>query len=314
MSNVAVIGGGDWGRALASAAHRAGASVLLVSRRKRDAGLDAAIKQTSDMVEAAKHARLIVITAPTAHVTDVCRELGAGLDGSHYVVHGVRGLVGEELRTVSDVVRSETAVRRVGALGGPAIASELLLGKPNVIVCGSRFPEVCEVFQDAFSSPVLRVYPSPDLLGLEWASALVGCLMIAIGYAQGLEMSPGLIAAFVSRSIGEASRITEARGGDEHTLLGLAGYGDLLASTSQSGRPEVLLGKAIAKGKTLKEAVAEVKERVEAIELVHLVVRFAEENNLRTPIFKALADGILGGKDARSLIDDLMTLPIEHRA
>ncbi len=313
-TNVAVLGGGEWGRALASAAHRAGSKVLLISRRERDSSLDAAILHSKDLLDAPKHARLIVLTAPSAHVSAVVRELGAGLDGSYYVVHGVRGLVGADLRTVSDVVRTETAVRRVGALGGPAVASELLEGKPNVLVCGSRFPEVCEVFSAAFASSTLRVYPSNDLLGLEWASALVGCLMIAVGYAQGLKMSPGLIAAFVSRSIGEASRITSARGGDEHTLLGLAGYGDLLASTSQLHRPEVLLGRTLAQGKTLAEAVAVVKERVEAIELVPHVVKFATEQRVTAPIFKALAEGILGGKNAHTLIDDLMTQPIEHRA
>jgi glycerol-3-phosphate dehydrogenase (NAD(P)+) len=203
MSFVAVIGGGEWGRALASVAHRAGSKVLLVSRRK-DAALDAAIEQTRDIENAPKHARLVVLAVPSDYAGEVCDKLAPNLDGSHYVVHGVRGLVGTELKTVSDVVRERTAARRVGALGGPAVASELLEGKPNVVVCASRFPEVCDVFRDAFAS-------STDLLGLEWASALVGCLMIAVGFAQGTKMTPGLIAAFVSRSIGEASRITVSR-------------------------------------------------------------------------------------------------------
>jgi glycerol-3-phosphate dehydrogenase (NAD(P)+) len=76
----------------------------------------------------------------------------------------------------------------------------------------------------------------------------------------------------------------------------------------------VLLGKALAKGKSLDEAIAEVKQRVEAIDLVPEVVRFAEENRVRVPIFKALSEGILGGKDVRALLDDLMTQPIEHNA
>ena len=81
------------------------------------------------------------------------------------------------------------------------------------------------------------------------ASALVGCLTIAVGYAQAMQTSPGLIAALISRSIGEASRIAAAAGGEEKTLLGLAGYGDLLASITQSERPEVIVGTALAVGR-----------------------------------------------------------------
>jgi glycerol-3-phosphate dehydrogenase (NAD(P)+) len=230
------------------------------------------------------------------------------------VVHGVRGLSGEHLDTISDVVRQETPVRRVGALGGPALSDDLLHGRPSVIVCGSLFPEVNEAFTAGFSSPSLRVYPTNDLRGLEWASALVGGLTIAIGYAQGIGMSAGLVAAFTSRSIGEASRIAAAAGGEEKTLLGLAGYGDLLASTGQDERPEVVLGRALAKGTKLADAMAAAKLRVEAVDLVPRIVAFADKHKVRAPIFKALAEGILGGKSVDAILRDLMSQPIEGNA
>ena len=96
-------------------------------------------------------------------------------DGAHYVVHGVRGLVSDDgdLVTISDVIREETPVRRTGALGGPALASDILAGRPSVVVVGSRFPEVNEAVASALGSSTLRVYPTTDQTGLEWASALV---------------------------------------------------------------------------------------------------------------------------------------------
>ena len=38
----------------------------------------------------------------------------------------------------ADIVRDETPVRRIGALGGPALASDLLAARPTVLVCGSH--------------------------------------------------------------------------------------------------------------------------------------------------------------------------------
>jgi glycerol-3-phosphate dehydrogenase (NAD(P)+) len=207
---------------------------------------------------------------------EVARSLGEHVDGSHFLVHGVRGLVeaqeprpdgGRDLLTISDLVREETPVRRVGALGGPAVASDLFAGRPSVMVCGSRYPDVTFSLHEAFSHPLLRLFETRDLLGLEWASALVGCLAIGVGYARGLGLGPGLLAAVITRAVEEGARLAEVAGGDERTLLGLAGYGDLLASISQTERPEVRVGEALARGRTLSEAIAEAGQRVEAIDL-----------------------------------------------
>ncbi|HEY8080382.1 MAG TPA: glycerol-3-phosphate dehydrogenase, partial [Labilithrix sp.] len=284
------------------------------SRRELDGRLPRGVKVVRDVAEVTKDARLLVLAVPTSAARSVARDLGDHVDGSHYVVHGVRGLEGDDLRTISDIVREETPVRRTGALGGPALAQDLIEGRASVLVVGSRYPEVNEAVSAAFGSPTLRVYPTNDLRGLEYASALVGCLTILIGYAQAIDLSPGLVAALISRSIGEASRIAAAAGGDERTLLGLAGYGDLLASISQTSRPEVIVGTALAKGKSREEAVRAAELRVEAVELVPRVAHWAEEHGTRAPIFKALSAGVIQGKKADSILHELMTLPIQDRA
>lgn len=314
---VAVIGGGTWGLALAAAAARADADVLLHSRRELNGAVPRGVRVVRDMKTATEHSRLILLAVPSSVSRSVARELGDHVTGAHYVVHGVRGLeygADEELHTVSEIIREETPVRRAGALGGPALAQDILAGKPSVVVVGSRYPEVSEATSLALSSPALRVYPTQDLRGLEWASALVGCLTIAIGYAQAMNMSAGLVAALISRAVGEASRIAAAAGGEEKTLLGLAGYGDLLASIAQAERPEVLVGQALAGGLSPQEAAKAAQLRVEALELIPRVVRWTDSAGVRAPIFHALSAGVVEGRKAELILQELMTLPIEHRA
>jgi glycerol-3-phosphate dehydrogenase (NAD(P)+) len=315
---VAVIGGGTWGLALAAAAARAESDVVLLSRRELNGSLPKGVRVVRGIEQAARHGRLIVLAVPSSVSHSVARELGEHVDGSHYVVHGVRGLVQggapEDLRTISEVIREETPVRRTGALGGPALAQDILLGRPSVIVVGSRYPEVSEAMTSAFASQTLRIYPTQDLRGLEWASALVGCLTIAIGYAQAMQMGAGLVAALISRSVGEASRIAAAAGGEEKTLLGLAGYGDLLASLAQGERPELLVGQALARGLAPAEAAKAAELRVEALDLIPHVARWTEAAGVRAPIFRALAAGVSEGKRADTILQELMTSPIEHRA
>ncbi len=304
---VVVVGGGAWGVALAAAAARSGGTTLLLSRRAGELTLPVGVEPASSERDACARCRLLVLAVPSGVAREVARSLGAHLDGGHLVAHGVRGLVGEGMETIADVVRDETPVRRLGALGGPALASDLAAGRPSVMVCGSRYPEVNAALRRVFDSPSLTLFPTADLPGLEWASALVGCLAIAVGYARGVGLGPGLLAAFITRAVEEAAAVAAAAGGDERTLLGLAGYGDLLASIAQRERPEVVIGEALAAGRTLQEALAGAGQRVEAVALAGRVVTWAEDASVRVPILSVLARGILAGRPREALVTELAT-------
>jgi glycerol-3-phosphate dehydrogenase (NAD(P)+) len=276
---VAVIGGGPWGLALAGAAARAGTKTWLYSRkeRRRDGALPTGVAQARDYREVGEVARLIILAVPSQTAGEVAYALGDSLDGRHLVVHAIRGLAKDTMTPLSELIRRESPVRRVGAIGGPT----------------------------------LRLYETDDLRGLEWASALVGCLMIGVGYAKASGFGAGLVAAFISRGVQEAGRIAAAAGGDERTLLGLAGYGDLLASVEQPGRPEIVLGTALAAGKTLDQAKEEAKHRIEALDLIPRVAEWAALHKVKAPIFNALANGILASAPASEVVHLLMTSPVE---
>jgi glycerol-3-phosphate dehydrogenase (NAD(P)+) len=297
---VGVIGGGPWGVALALAAARTGAPVTLYTRRAH-AEPTRTLTLTADLAVVAR-ARLLVLAVPSITARSVARALGDHLDGGHLVVHGVRGLGADHLETLSDILREETPVRRLGALGGPVQADELEVGRPSAIVIGSRFPEVIAAVTASFQSSTLRVYSTPDLRGLEWASALVGCLAIGVGFVEQAGAGPGLVAALISRAVDEAARIAVAAGAEERTMLGLGGYGDLLASIALADRPEVLIGKALARGRKLDEAIAETKLRVEAVALIPRIVAFAKEREVNAVTFEALA-AMLEGAGADSMIE-----------
>ncbi len=308
---VAVVGGGAWGLGLAAAAARTGKTALLLSRRALNGELPRGVSLARDYRDVAERARLVILAVPSSAARVAARALGEHIDGRHLVVHGVRGLVGDAMETIGDVLRDESPARRIGALGGPALVDDLLAGQPSVLVCGSQFPEVTAAVSESFTHETLRLYTTHDRRGLEWASALVGCLAIGIGYAQGIGASPGLVAALLSRSVHEAGRLAEAAGGEVRTLLGLAGYGDLLAATGQERRPEMLLGRALAHGTTLDAALATIGQRIEAVDLAPRVVAWAEREGVRTPIFHMLAEGVLSSKPTKEIVHEMMTGPLE---
>jgi glycerol-3-phosphate dehydrogenase (NAD(P)+) len=292
---VGILGGGRWGFALARAAQLAGNRAVVCTRRDTADRPDG-VEVTGEVPVLGARSTLIILAVPSSVARPVATTLGDSTSGAHYVVHAVRGLSSEGLLPISRVVRQETPVKRVGALAGPVLAQDLLEGRPSVIAVASHYPEVLDAVRAAIASPSLRVSTSDDLTGTEWASALVGAMLVGVGFAREVGVSEPLIAGLMVRALREAAKLGVAAGGVEKTFYGLAGIGDLMAAMAQQdARPEVAFGRRLARGATAAQIAFEMGVRIEPIDLVPRVVAFARQRALETPVFEALA-GVLAGK------------------
>jgi glycerol-3-phosphate dehydrogenase (NAD(P)+) len=300
---VGIAGGGSFGRGLALAAARAGRDVVLWSRSHQME--HDRIRVTRDLGDLAR-TDVLFFAAPSLHAAELSGELGEHLDGSHLLVHVSRGLVGEDLLTVTHVLRHETPCRRVGALAGPLVAHALAEGLPGGGIVGTRFPEVTEAVRAAIGGPSLRIYETTDVTGVEVASAIVGLLSLVVGYAQAAGLDPGTLAVLVTRGLAEGARVGAALGAEQSTFSGLAGSGDLIAAVAGDERPETRLGRALAEGVPREEAARKVGAHIEGVNIARRVATFASRVGLDAPIATVVADVLEGRIDARAATERLM--------
>ena len=288
---IAVVGAGGFGRAIALASARHGHDVLLWSRRERE--LPDAIRGSTNMDDI-RDRELVFLAVPARHAVEAAEQLGEVVDGRHSTVHVSRGLVGPNLETITQVIRDKTVCRRIGALAGPLTADSLAEGRPSGAILGTGFPEITELVRDALGGSELRVYDTPDVLGVELASATVGFLTVVLGYAQEIGVEPSTLAVLATRGMVEISRIGKTLGARESTFMGLAGLGDLIAAVAGDQRPELRLGRALARGVDLRAAIGEAGAYVEGVEVARHMMEHARRLGLETPIsstFVALSDG-----------------------
>lgn len=295
---VAVLGAGRFGVALARAAARTG-EVLVWSRRELSFA-EPSIRVTNDLAQLAA-AELILLAIPSRHAASILADAGHHLDGGHLLVHVSRGLLDDELRTMSHLIKTVTPCRRVGALAGPISAELLITSTPGAGVVGSEFPEILEAVRGAIGSPTLRIYDSDDLRGVELAAALTGLLLFTIGFAQRVGFGPATIGALATRGVAEVARIGRALGARVETFGGLACFGDLLAAVAGSDRPELELGRAIADGASPSAALLHAGGNIEGIEVARRVAEFGKRRKIRTPladVISAMVGGQLSPADA----------------
>jgi len=304
---IGIVGAGGFGRALALAAARNGRQVVLWSRQPREFKAQQ-IRITTAVGDLAD-TELIFMAVPSPHVESVARELGRFLDGSHLIVHVSRGLVGPDLFTLSELLRRVTPVRRVGGLAGPLVAAGLADGQPGGGIVGTLFPEVSNAVREAIGGPRLRIYGTDDVVGVELASAFVGMVGVALGYAKAAGYGPATLAVLATRAMAEAVRLGERRGAQERTFAGLAGMGDLIAAVSEDGRPELALGRALFEGANVTEAATKTGAYVEGVAIAKQVVEYAERHGIETPIATAMTQLIRGGVDPTTIVTRLMARP-----
>jgi len=300
---VAVLGAGRFGEALARAAARTG-EVIVWSRREHDFGLEQ-VRVTHELSEVAK-AELILLAVPSRYAAATLEAAGRHLDGGHLLVHVSRGLLDDELRTLSHLMRTVTPCRRVGALAGPISADLLIRDTPGAGVVGSEFPEVAEAVRDAIAGPNLRIYASTDLRGVELAAAMTGLLLFTIGFARQSGFGPATIGALTTRGVAEAARIARALGARVETFGGLACLGDLIAAVSGAERPELQLGAAVAAGVSPSEALRQAGGSIEGIGVARWVAQFVERHKIHAPMAPVTAALIDGELSTRQAIRQLM--------
>jgi glycerol-3-phosphate dehydrogenase (NAD(P)+) len=313
---IGIAGAGRFGTALGSVLARAGRRVVLWSRdaavveairttrrcpRLPGAELPAALEATADPRRLAGEARFLVLAVTSTTVRDRARELGDVIDGSHIVVHAIGALAAPDNDRVSQAMEQGLPTLKLGAIAGPALPDDLAEGNSSSIVIASVFDEVVGEGRRLLNTPpVLRVYGSHDLVGVELASALSGAYTVVLGLSDGLGVAPGTRAVLLTRALAEASRLGVAAGAEARTFVGLSGLGNLLVRASERSA-DYQLGRRLASGGD--PAAAPTEGARAALAGVALAGRLG----VRVPVLQGIAavlTGRLEPRRAAALISD----------
>jgi glycerol-3-phosphate dehydrogenase (NAD(P)+) len=197
-------------------------------------------------------------------------------------------------------------------LVGPTHAEEVARGMPSTIVAGSRKKKYTSYIQKALSTPTFRIYTNNDTVGVEYASTLKNIIAIAAGMADGLGFGDNTKAAIVTRGLAEMVRFGKKLGAKERTFYGLAGVGDLMTTcTSPYGR-NLRLGKMIAQGLSVSDAMEKLGQVCEGVKACSVVKKIAMQKKIDMPIMTEVYNVLFDGKSPKEATVSLMERKVKH--
>ncbi len=328
MKAIGVLGAGSWGTALAVHAAAKGYPVRLWARQpalarrlaaervNRDylpeIELPAGLVPTTELAELAD-SDLVLMVVPSHGFRAVLRQLLALWPRARplVLVSGTKGVETETLARMSQVAFEEGVAAdhevRFAVLSGPTFAAELARGVPTAAVIAAEDGELARAIRDALASATLRLYSSPDVVGVELGAAAKNVIAIAAGVVSGLGLGHNTLAALITRGLHEITRLGIAYGGQARTFAGLAGLGDLVLTCTGGLSRNRRTGLELAAGRTLAEIRDGTPMVAEGILNSVAVARLAAQRGVEMPITQQMVAVMHEGKDPRRAVEELMT-------
>jgi glycerol-3-phosphate dehydrogenase (NAD(P)+) len=332
MSQIAVIGAGAWGTAIAIVLSRKGTHQVhlwahetevcdsITEKRVNEQFLPGrnipeAVTATNDLATALSGAQIVVNAVPSQHCRRLFERMRPLIPPQTLVVSATKGLEEGSLLRMTEVI-TQVLVEEgraglpaaVGALSGPSFAQEVARGDPTAITIASQDTALLATVQREFSDPSFRVYTNNDVIGVELGGALKNIVAIAAGICDGLNLGHNSVAALITRGLAEMTRLVIACGGRAETMAGLAGLGDLVLTCTGGLSRNRSVGVELGRGRKLAEILTGMHGMVaEGVFTTTAAVGLAHARGVEMPITEQMHAILHQGKPPREALHELMT-------
>ena len=321
MRNIAIIGSGSWGVALAIHLAKIGNNVKIwsfmeeerdiINKEKKckflpNVNLPDNISCSTNFEEVIKDAELILHVTPSKFTRSTFRQYKQYVGNKPIIICG-KGFEKETLETLDEVILEEMPEAKIGVLSGPSHAEEVSIAIPTALVIASKHQNILKTVQDIFMSEKMRIYTSNDVKGVELGGALKNIIAFCSGVAAGIGLGDNSFAALITRGLKEISRLGVELGGKEETFYGLSGLGDLIVTCLSEHSRNRKAGFLIGQGMSLEDTKKEVGMVIESIDNIEVAYELGKLHNIEMPIVETVYKVLYKNLNPEEAVKNLMT-------
>ncbi len=319
--NIAIIGSGSWGVALAVHLASIGHKVKIWSFMEEERDiinnekkckflpglvLPENISCSTNFEEVLNDAELILHVTPSKFTRSTFKQYKKYVGNTPIIICG-KGFEKETLETLDEVILDEMPEAKIGVLSGPSHAEEVSVAIPTALVVASKHQNILKKVQDTFMSEKMRIYTSNDVKGVELGGALKNIIAFCSGVAAGIGLGDNSFAALITRGLKEISRLGVELGGKEETFYGLSGLGDLIVTCLSEHSRNRKAGLLIGQGVSLEDTKKEVGMVIESIDNIEVAYELGKLHNIEMPIVETVYKVLYEKLNPKEAVKNLMT-------
>ncbi|WP_251858434.1 NAD(P)H-dependent glycerol-3-phosphate dehydrogenase [Herbiconiux sp. L3-i23] len=326
-ARVAVLGAGSWGTTFAKVLADGGADVALWSRRPELAteinsgrrnshylpgiNLPAGIRADSRLDAVLDGAEQVYVSVPSQALRGNLEAVRGSLASGAIVVSLMKGVERETGLRMSEVLADvlDLDARRIAVASGPNLALEVAKEWPTAAVVASSDTETAQLVARTATNGYFRSFFNTDVIGTEFGGVLKNLIAVAIGIVDGVGYGENTKASILTRGLAEMTDFAEAFGAQPGTIAGLAGLGDLIATSESPLSRNNMAGRLLGQGYAFDEVVASMEQTAEGLASVRPVLSLARERGIDMPIVEQVAQVLDGTLDPKDIAPHLTTDP-----
>lgn len=324
MTKIAVMGAGSWGTTFAKVLADNPSNLVMLWARREDIAdeintehrngdylpgieLPHALRASSDIAEVLRDAEQVYISVPSQALRANLEQWGAVIPEGAIVVSLMKGVEQESGLRMSEVIAqvAGTDLEKIAVLSGPNLSLEIAAGQPTASVASSINRETRQAVAAAASNEYFTTFTNKDVIGTEFGGILKNLIAVAIGIVNGVGYGENTKASIMTRGLSELTRFAVAYGAKKKTMVGLAGLGDLIATSESPLSRNHKAGEMLGKGYTLREVQKRMSQTAEGLASVEPILQLAKAKGVSMPIVEQVQLVLEGKMDPKDIAPHL---------
>ena len=322
---VAVLGAGSWGTTFAKILADGGADVVMWARRpevareiqeaKRNSdylpgvNLPLGVRATSRLDLALAGAEQVYVSVPSQSLRDNLKMFAPHLNANAIVISLMKGVEKSSGMRMSEVIAEVLRIdeSQIAVISGPNLALEIAKEQPTAAVVSSTSFETAQAVALVARNRYFHSFVNTDVIGTEFGGVLKNLIAVAIGIVDGAGYGENTKASIITRGLVEMTDFAVAFGAHPETLSGLAGLGDLIATSQSPLSRNNTAGRLLGQGYHLNDVVNQMQQTTEGLASVGPILELARAKGVEMPIVEQVRQVLAGTLDPKDIAPHLTT-------
>ena len=322
---VAVLGAGSWGTTFAKVLADGGADVVIWARRpelareiqeaKRNSdylagvNLPLGLRATSRLDLALAGAEQVFVSVPSQALRDHLKIVSPHLHAEATVISLMKGVEKSTGLRMSEVIADVLIIdpSQIAVISGPNLALEIAKEQPTAAVVSSTSLETAQAVASVARNRYFHSFVNTDVIGTEFGGVLKNLIAVAIGIVDGAGYGENTKASIITRGLVEMTDFAVAYGAHPETLSGLAGLGDLIATSQSPLSRNNTAGRLLGQGYHLSDVVNQMQQTTEGLASVAPILELARAKGVEMPIVEQVRQVLAGTLAPKDIAPHLTT-------
>ena len=324
-ARVAVLGAGSWGTTFAKILADGGADVMIWARRpelareiqeaKRNSdylpgvNLPIGLRATSRLDLALAGAGQVYVSVPSQTLRDNLKVAAPHIHAEAVVVSLMKGVEKSTGLRMSEVIADVLPIdpSQIAVISGPNLALEIAKEQPTAAVVSSSSFDTAQAVALLARNRYFHSFVNTDVIGTEFGGVLKNLIAVAIGVVDGAGYGENTKASIITRGLVEMTDFAVAYGAHPETLSGLAGLGDLIATSQSPLSRNNTAGRLLGQGYHLADVVNQMQQTTEGLASVGPILELARAKGVEMPIVEQVRQVLAGTLAPKDIAPHLTT-------